>query len=80
MHVKSIVALALLLALALLVGCGVTRTPAPTPTPKPPGEVWIPFAGTMYHSHARCSNMSDPAFVSLAEALRLGYNKCSKCW
>ena len=62
-----------------------TPTPEPTATPTPEPEsaeimVWIPKTGKRYHSYEGCSNMKNPSLVTLSEAEKLGYTKCSKCW
>ena len=42
--------------------------------------VYISRTGTKYHRTSSCSNMNDPIFTTLDEALSLGYTRCSKCW
>lgn len=42
--------------------------------------VWIPKSGKKYHSHAGCSNMSNPTQVTKDEAENRGYEPCKKCW
>lgn len=41
--------------------------------------VWIPKSGSKYHSRSSCSNMRNPGQVTLDEAIRRGYDSCSKC-
>jgi len=60
-------------------------TPTYTPTPEPKNDnddiyVWIPRTGAKYHSRASCSNMRNPYYVTLTEAIDRGYTKCKKCW
>lgn len=43
--------------------------------------VWVPVhGGTKYHSYSSCSNMKDPVYITLSEAVAYGYTPCSKCW
>ena len=42
--------------------------------------VWIPRTGHKYHSYEGCSNMKNPSYVTLDEAIDRGYTQCSKCW
>ena len=42
--------------------------------------VWIPRTGSKYHAKSSCSNMNDPSYVSINEAIYLGYDPCSKCY
>lgn len=43
--------------------------------------VWISTkGGKKYHSHAYCSNMSDPELVTEEEAIDLGFEKCKRCY
>ena len=43
--------------------------------------VWIPTkGGKKYHSKATCSNMSEPDYVTIEEAERLGFTPCKKCY
>lgn len=35
--------------------------------------------GKKYHSSSRCSNMIDPDYVTLDEAIYLGFTACKKC-
>ena len=49
--------------------------------PQDKGEVWIPTrGGKKYHSHAGCSNMIEPQFVSLKKAKNLGFTACKRCY
>lgn len=42
--------------------------------------VWIPTnGGKKYHTHAGCSNMRDPEYVTLEEAEELGFTPCKRC-
>ncbi|MBQ3108151.1 MAG: MBL fold metallo-hydrolase, partial [Clostridia bacterium] len=42
--------------------------------------VWIPTnGGKKYHSNPNCSNMIDPAFVTLTEAEQEGFAACKRC-
>lgn len=42
--------------------------------------VWIPTkGGKKYHSRSDCSNMDDPDYVPLSEALALGFEACKRC-
>lgn len=42
--------------------------------------VWIPTkGGTKYHTHAGCSNMEDPEYVSQSEAESRGFTPCKRC-
>ncbi len=42
--------------------------------------VWIPTkGGKKYHSRADCSNMDDPDYVTLSEAIALGFEACKRC-
>lgn len=41
--------------------------------------VWIPKSGKKYHSTDTCSNMKNPARVTLDAAKTAGYGPCSKC-
>ena len=42
--------------------------------------VWIPTkGGTKYHTHAGCSNMDDPNYVTQAKAESLGFTPCKRC-
>ncbi len=64
---------------------GVGESPEPTPaeTEQPQSQVtmvWIPKSGSKYHSDPECSNMKDPAQVSLSQAESMGYTPCKKCW
>ena len=53
---------------------------------KPPslsGEdamVWIPRTGIRYHRRENCSNMKNPSYVALSEAIALGFTPCKKCY
>lgn len=43
--------------------------------------VWIPTnGGKKYHSHAGCSNMDDPDYVTQSKAESLGFTPCKKCF
>ena len=42
--------------------------------------VWIPNSGTKYHSNPNCSNMKNPAQVTIEEAINRGYSACKKCY
>ena len=45
------------------------------------GEVWIPTnGGTKYHISQTCSNMIDPARVTIPEAEAQGFTPCKKCY
>lgn len=68
-----------------------TPTPEPTPEPEPTASpapepeaaealVWIPQTGSKYHSSPDCSNMKDPAQVTLSQAEALGYEPCKRCF
>lgn len=69
---------------------GITNTPIstkPTTTTtivsddNQKGEmVWIPKSGSKYHSRSSCSNMKNPAEVSISYALSKGYTACKKCF
>lgn len=53
-------------------------------TEKPSGNtvtmVWIPTnGGTKYHSRSSCSNMENPAKVTLDEAQSRGFTACKRC-
>ncbi len=55
----------------------------PAETEQPQSQetmVWIPKSGSKYHSDPECSNMKDPAQVSLSQAESMGYTPCKKCW
>lgn len=42
--------------------------------------VWIPTkGGTKYHSRSDCSNMTDPDYVTLSQAVALGFTACKRC-
>ncbi len=42
--------------------------------------VWIPTnGGKKYHSRSNCSNMIDPDYVTLSEAIALGFEACKRC-
>lgn len=60
-----------------------TLTPTPTPSSKPETSaayVWIPKTGSKYHRTSTCSNMKNPSYVTIEQAISRGYTKCSKCW
>lgn len=42
--------------------------------------VWIPRWGEKYHTNARCSNMKNPAEVTIAQAISRGYTPCKNCY
>lgn len=42
--------------------------------------VWIPQSGKKYHSKSNCSNMKNPAQVTLEEAIHQGYDPCKRCY
>ncbi len=44
--------------------------------------VWIAGSGegTKYHSRSGCSNMKNPVQISLADAQRMGYTPCKRCY
>ena len=43
--------------------------------------VWIPTdGGIKYHTHAGCSNMEDPEYVTQSEAESRGFTPCQKCY
>ena len=43
--------------------------------------VWIPTnGGTKYHRKSTCSSMIDPEYVTLDEAIRLGFTACGRCY
>ena len=45
------------------------------------GEVWIPTnGGTKYHATSTCSGMVDPNYVTVEQALELGFTACKKCY
>lgn len=59
------------------------QEPDPEETDLPQSQetmVWIPKSGSKYHSDPECSNMKDPAQVSLSQAESMGYTPCKKCW
>lgn len=59
------------------------QEPNPEETDLPQSQetmVWIPKSGSKYHSDPECSNMKDPAQVSLSQAESMGYTPCKKCW
>lgn len=59
------------------------QEPDPEETDLPQSQetmVWIPKSGSKYHSDPKCSNMKDPAQVSLSQAESMGYTPCKKCW
>lgn len=59
------------------------QEPDPEETDLPQSQetmVWIPKSGSKYHSDPECSNMKDPAQVSLSQAKSMGYTPCKKCW
>lgn len=59
------------------------QEPDPEETEEPQSQetmVWIPKSGSKYHSDPECSNMKDPALVSLSQAESMGYTPCKKCW
>lgn len=59
------------------------QEPDPEETDLPQSQetmVWIPKSGSKYHSDPKCSNMKDPAQVSLSQAKSMGYTPCKKCW
>ena len=59
------------------------QKPDPEETDLPQSQetmVWIPKSGSKYHSDPECSNMKDPAQVSLSQAESMGYTPCKKCW
>lgn len=59
------------------------QEPDPEETDSPQSQetmVWIPKSGSKYHSDPECSNMKDPAQVSLSQAESMGYTPCKKCW
>ena len=41
--------------------------------------VWIPETGKKYHSTSDCSNMINPSYVTLEEAIELGFEPCKRC-
>ena len=43
-------------------------------------KVWIPNSGSKYHRTSSCSNMDSPREVSKAEAERMGYTPCKRCY
>ena len=45
------------------------------------GSVWIPTnGGEKYHTDPDCSGMINPQYVSLNEAVELGFTPCKKCF
>ena len=59
------------------------QEPDPEETDLPQSQetmVWIPKSGSKYHRDPECSNMKDPAQVSLSQAESMGYTPCKKCW
>jgi len=42
--------------------------------------VWISRTGTKYHSNPDCSNMKNPGYVTLDEAIAQGRTPCKKCY
>ena len=42
--------------------------------------VWICDTGKKYHASPNCSKMNYPYQVTIAEATRLGYGRCKKCY
>ena len=59
---------------------------APLPTPEPQTNagsgvmVWIPNTGQRYHTNKKCSGMKNPTYVTIEEAIRLGFTPCKKCY
>lgn len=50
-------------------------------TPEPIVDmVWIDDTGKKYHSHASCSNMSDPYQIPKSDAEAMGRDACKKCY
>lgn len=62
--------------------------PAPTPQPEPEPEpstpvstmVYVSRTGSKYHSNPNCSNMKNPSYVFIDEAIGRGLGPCSKCY
>lgn len=45
------------------------------------GEVWVPTnGGKKYHNNPNCSQMIDPAYVTLEKAISLGFTACKRCY
>ncbi len=43
--------------------------------------VWIPTrGGKKYHARSNCSNMIDPDYVTIEEAIYQGFDACKKCY
>ncbi len=58
------------------------RTTVETTARIPTSEtmVWIPTkGGKKYHTHSRCSNMDGPSYVTISEAISLGFTPCKRC-
>lgn len=43
-------------------------------------NVYVPKTGKKYHSKASCSNMKNPSYISLDDAIARGFDACSKCY
>ena len=56
---------------------------APALEPQSSGSsemVWIPRTGQRYHRKENCSGMKNPSYVTIEEAIRLGFTPCKKCY
>lgn len=42
--------------------------------------VWIPNSGKRYHDNPSCSGMKNPTYVTIDEAIDLGYTACGRCY
>lgn len=43
--------------------------------------VWIPTnGGKRYHRRSSCSNMEDPSYVTITEAINQGFTACGRCY
>jgi hypothetical protein len=52
----------------------------PAAQPKAEVYVYVSRTGTKYHSNPYCSNMKNPWYMTLGEALAMGRGACSKCY
>ena len=55
-------------------------TPRPTATPKPEKTVFITRTGECYHRIDNCGTSKYVTGITLSEAQRMGYSKCSRCY
>lgn len=42
--------------------------------------VYVSRTGTKYHCNPNCSNMSNPYYMTIDEAIAMGRKPCSKCY